>query len=705
MAFGISALVDNIANSVGGALSDLGFDVDGVPTDGSPKYPRSGKAIAPIINRFDDKTAFRRLILPYTFSVLDIKNPDSTISSNFGDFALPLAPQSISQEEDFAISIKPTQGGTTTTHSGNRYKVLSIKGTTGIAPFRGAAGVSRRNGEAILQPKDLKYKSGYEVFHHLRNYFRTYYETKKLEPLTKDLRLVFKNYKDGEFLIVELLKFKMDRQAGKPFLYDYDLQFKVLAHYDFTPDNRDGFLNQVDNLLDQANAALDLARGVMLRSQDILRQIESTYSAVVLEPLRQISLILKAARALPLVAADIGSRTLRNTMREADTVAVLLGVRSVQEAARTSGAPDPRIVNASLPRDIEDAVAANGTQVIDDLGEGLTALDLSEFPETTRQAVLDEQAELASTPRSFFVETLETLDRVKSNLEDFVGLGSDEFDELFDRTATLNADPAKVVTRAEYDLLNSFNQAKQAVQRIISTDRLFKSTYDTRIQDIITRFDNEIDLIANRAVRQVKLKKNDTLQRLAREYLGDSTRWGEIVEVNNLRPPYLTDDFNSTRSGVLKTGDNILIPVPQTSEFSQAPKGAENKLTAGLSEVERSLGVDLKVNEDFDLIISNSGDFELVAGANNMSQAVIIKMSYERGDVMRHPTLGVGLTPGRKFPALQDIKDDLIRTLLQDNRIERVDNLSLVQDNQELNVTFNIKVKQVDIPVPIQIRI
>ena len=32
-------------------------------------------------------------------------------------------------------------------------------------------------------------------------------------------RLVFKNYKDGEFLVVELMSFNMKRAAGRPFLY------------------------------------------------------------------------------------------------------------------------------------------------------------------------------------------------------------------------------------------------------------------------------------------------------------------------------------------------------------------------------------------------------------------------------------------------------------------------------------------------------
>ena len=706
MAFGVAELVNNIKDSVGGLLNDLGFDVGGVPTDGSPQYPRDKEFKNIQTDTAQTREGFRKLILPYTFDVIDIENPTSN-QNPFGPFELPLAPQQLTLDQSPAISIKPTQGGTTTTHSGVRYKMLMIKGTTGIAPFRGAGGVDRRTGEAILQPKKLKFKSGYEVFHHLNNYINTYYEYKKVQGArAANLRLVFKNYKDGQFLIIENLKFTMNRQAGRPFLYDYDLQFKVLAHFDFSsPAEDDNILNQIDNLLDDANRILDISRGVMLRSQDILRQIESTYNSVIIEPLRKISLILKAAQGIGLVAGDIGSRILRNTMRPADTQAILLNVQSAQTQAKVSPDVDSRLVNASLPRDIGDAVATSGTETIDNLGEGLMALDLSEFPEATRNEVLAEQEELANSPRSFFQDTLNDLDRVKANLEDFVNLGSSDYDALFGRVSTLNADPAKTVTDAELDLLSSFNQAKKAIQRMLSTDRLFKSQYDARIQDIVERFRNDITLIANTAVIQIELNKGDTLARLAQDYLGDSTRWGEIVEVNNLRPPYITSDFQSTDSGVLKVGDKILIPVPQQSGFSQVPKGAENKLTEGLTELEKSLGVDFKVDKNFDLVLSNSGDLELVAGADNMAQAVIIKLSYEKGDVMGHPTIGSGATPGKKFPPLQEIKDDLVRTLLQDNRIERVDGLSLTQDNSELSLNFNLKIKQVDIPIPISIKV
>lgn len=702
---GLDALVANITDSVGGLLNDLGFDGFGNKADGSPAYPKDA-AYKKFQNSLEDKTAFRKLNFPYTFAVVDIFNPGSK-STVFGDFELPLAPQTIKQTEPFAISIKPTQGGTVTTHSGNRYKDLIIQGTTGIAPFRGGGGVNRATGEGIFQPKKLKFKSGYEVFHHLRNWFRTYYEYKSQnKTLAEDLRLIWRNYKDGEFLIVELKSFETSRNAQNPFGYDYNLTFRVIAPFDFrSPDEATGIFADIDALVEDAKNKLDFARGVILRTQEILRQVESTYESIVIEPLRKIALIISALKSLPLVAADIGSNAINKTMRATDTIAVLTGLKDKQKDAKRGGDQDPRIVNAKLPADIESAVASTGTQNINSLGETLMAIDLAEFPAQTQDAVLAEQTALANSPRAFFEDILTELTRVKANAEDLFNVGSETYDALFDRTATLNADDAKVITDAEFDLLAAFSQAKSGISNLLATDILFKSDFDTRIQLAVDQFGQNISLQANTSVLKIILGAGDTLERLAAQYLNDSHRWGEIVEANNLKPPFITDDFTSTASGVLKIGDDILIPVPPTSTFSQVPKGPETNLIKDLDEVERSFGVDFKFDSNFDLILSNLNDFELVSGTDNVSQAIVLKLAYTPGDVIRHPMIGAGVIPGIKTPVVDIVKDDVIRSLLQDPRIERIDSITVELRNSTITLDLLLALKSVDIPVPIKILI
>ena len=147
---GIADLVNNIQGSIDGLISD----VTGKNNDKAiPNYYQGFAEYKWIQSQINTQN-WMQLPFPYTFSVIDIVNQDNK-ALDFGDFALPLAPQNINQSEEPALNIRPTQGGTSTNHGGNRYKTLTLQGTTGISPFRGQGGVVKKTGEAIFQPKEL----------------------------------------------------------------------------------------------------------------------------------------------------------------------------------------------------------------------------------------------------------------------------------------------------------------------------------------------------------------------------------------------------------------------------------------------------------------------------------------------------------------------------------------------------------------------
>lgn len=697
MALSITGLINNITNSVQnlvGALTGTKSSNGLYPEDDNTRAALS------TIN----KENWNHLPAPYSFAVFN-GNINEFRGTPFGEFQLPLAPGKINQTEHMAISIKNTQGGTVVSHSGNKYKTLQISGTTGLAPFRGAGGVQASNGEAIFQPNELKYKSGFEVFQQLRNYFRAYYEFKKnlRDPSVQALRLVFKNYKDGEFLIIELLDFQMDRQAPRSFLYDYNISFKVLGSLSFK--SKDDNLLEFEKKLQQAVQVIDFARGVFLRSQDILRQIEATYDATILEPLRKASMAIKAFQGIPSTAADMGNRIINKTMTETAALGLLIKISDLKAAAATGTGGSTLLENTALPNDLKAATKLNPAGAITDLNESIFLLDPEDFPQTAQDAFsLDLQASL-ELPRSFYESALEDLYRVKNNAEDFFGMGDSEYDAIFDRVATLEADVAKVITDEEFDLLDGFNQAIRGLQNILASDTLFKSSFDDRIQTIINSFDGQIVLQSLPAVQQIQMPKDTDLERLAQIYLNDSTRWVEIAELNDLRAPYVIQDISDTTSNVIHPNQTILIPASPRSGFSKLPNGKEITSGPDLTELEKSLGTDLKLTDKFDISLGNNGDLQIIRGAENVAQAVILKLGYEKGELMRAPDIGVGLGIGRKFPALSDVKESLVRSLTQDPRIDKVEKIALRQVNSSLELSFEIKIKQVDIPVPVVIKV
>lgn len=694
----VTGLVNSIQNTVQGIIDTV------QAKSGNGNYP-TDDSLKPVLSFPEgiDGSNWSKLVFPYTFSVVNVDANNQV--SPFGDFPLPLNPQSINQTEQFAVSIRPSQGGTVVTHSGNRYKILNIKGTTGIAPFRGAGGVLQSTGEAILQPKELKFKSGYEVFITLRNWFKAYYEYKKNNGRqASGLRLVFKNYKDGEFLVVELQSFTMDRQAGRPFLYDYSLEFKVISHLSFTKAESE-MAQVIENNLNLAIEKIDFARGVFLQSQEILRQIEGTYNTLILQPLTKIGLAVKAQQGIGTLAGDISARIMKETLSVSDVIEIASEVKKLQDENKTTGTLSPMLSEAYLPSDIPSAAAIQGADLILGLNGGLMELPSSYFPENTLNELQNEITASFNLPRSYYENLIVEMQRIRMNLEDFINLGSTFYDNLFNRQETLSAGPDKIETSNEYDVLNSLSESILAIRLILSTNDLFKSTYNDQIEDMIQRFDGRINLQKSDAANEYVVQSGITIEKLAQVELGDSSRWGEIVELNGLEYPYITDDLSYPNPNVAKPGTKIFIPAPNIYGFSALPEGKENNLTNGLSVLEKSLGVDLKIDENFDLALTSSGDFALVAGVENIGQQVPLKLSYEPGDLIRNPKIGANLLIGEKTPPIYDIKDGIVNSLLQDSRISDVLNLAITQSNSAYYISFEIKIKQVDIPIPIRLQI
>ena len=715
-------LSNNISASLDRTGVALGFTPGGGENDLSP-YPLS--FASSVNSNALDISNWNNLPQPYTFSVV---NRNGVPVSGFSDFELPLAPQNIMQTEMFAHSIKPTQGGTVVTHSGNKYKSLKISGTTGIAPFRGPGGVNRQTGEAYFTPGGLKFKSGYEVFIELRNYFKAYYEFKNTGQLDKNARMVWKNYKDGEFLVIELINFNMKRSAGRPFLYDYDIDCKVLRAFQFTPPET-SFLSDIENKINDAVTKIETARGAILGIQGAIRQVEATFNTTVLEPLRLITLTVKAFTGTLFTLGDVGTRIIRNTFALGGITALLAGLLESQNEQKRIGGGSLALANANLPTDPAAAAASLGAEAIVGLNELLLEVDVGDAPEATRNAINQEVAELV-LPRQFYTDTIAELSRVKDNFEDFVGLNSTTYDRIFGRTQTVAAETGRVVTNDEFDILNAFNLAITGIQDLISTSVLFRASYQDEIQTLLTAFNDSIELLAEPAVREVTLKVDQSLEQLALEYLADSLRWPEIAILNGLKPPYIcqaerfvsftrSDGTVITNSTLLTTaeramfnfsttaaspGDQILVPAPLIFGFGETPSGADISITRDLSQVEKNIGVDFRTNpESHDLVLTNSGDLQAIAGAGNMAQAIILRLTYEKGELINNPEIGVGLVIGTKAQDLNTIRDDITRSLLQDPRIEGISNFTLSRDGPELRIRFRANIKEVDQPVPIEL--
>jgi phage baseplate assembly protein W len=180
--------------------------------------------------------------------------------------------------------------------------------------------------------------------------------------------------------------------------------------------------------------------------------------------------------------------------------------------------------------------------------------------------------------------------------------------------------------------------------------------------------------------RVAETRRGDTLQRVAAREIGDAERWFELAFINNLRPPYLTDDSVAQTDGVLLTGSTLRIPASADYVPSHLdPKGV--------------FGSDLILTNGE--LIATSGDLNLVTGAPNLSQAIHHVVLTDLGDLVWHPRYGCGVHRllGQKADDIaQRLAAALVRrAVIADDRIQSatVDKLEINGDAIHVQIRAN----------------
>lgn len=186
-----------------------------------------------------------------------------------------------------------------------------------------------------------------------------------------------------------------------------------------------------------------------------------------------------------------------------------------------------------------------------------------------------------------------------------------------------------------------------------------------------------------RGVREITVRAGDTLE-------GIAVRAGVppelIVEVNDLRPPYLLPGGGP---GVLGPGDIVLVPEilggsgdvspTQVSSAGDAIYGVDLALDLRLLEREGVLDIADPIDED-------AGDAPLRGGVDNVAQGISVTIATERGSTVYVPDVGINRNVGRKgtlghvLLASTNLRD----AVLADDRIESIRRSAVVLDGDVL---------------------
>jgi len=631
-----------------------------------------------------------KLSLPYSFKVINNNRPlkPESAAEGYSEFKLHINPSDLQQDEQFSILITPTQGGIVVEHNGIIFKTLIISGTTGLHPFKGVGG-AQSSGKVIAGRSDLR--TGYEHFQELRNYFRAYAEEKKNKL---ELRLLFINRKDNEVFIVEPESFSLKRSASRGFLYDYTIQMRVLGAVEAEQTIADplpGMFQDFDNVISEVNEKLTIARGVMLKNQAILRNIEGNIAQTFLEPLRKATLATKALIGAIYSIYDMPS-SLANKLTAGSKAAYYNLIASLKREG------NPAFREVAIPKNIKREATKKYTN--DFLPpEAAEQVTLDFLNDDEKREFNEEVSSVKNSSREFYETLKEENQRIYDNASEAFGLGNEDYNAFTNRLQTFTPGEGRRPSDSESDVLGAFDTIDKALDYMVSTNLPFRNTLEENINQINTVFNKRIPVVIPGSVEEITIPFDTTLEDIASQYFNDPEKWIDIAVLNNLKPPYIQDAPTDPR--IKQPGDKLLLPQAEQAVDFDIPVTKDYPITAALTAAEKNLGVDIKLDKNFDLEFSNKGDFKLVAGADNAGQAVIINLTLERGDLKYHTDIGIGLAVGEKMTTVENVADQIREAILKDSRFERITNLSVNIEGNTVKMEVDLKIKWIQQPVPV----
>jgi hypothetical protein len=618
-------------------------------------------------------------------------------------FPLILPPESIMLEEPFSVEETETQmGGLFIEENGIIKRTLTIKGHTGFKPrllrssntnpLKSAARASLGaivSGSEIGKPdlksletvsysrklpiKVLAAISGHRHFQYLQDsIFRTYADLKKDPASAMGTSLRFHNPKDDEHWEVVPKKFILERDSSKNrFLYYYTIELTVVGpakevDFDYIEDKT--LLEQFTDVLRIVKKGLDLANGSV---QDLIRlqgEIRSSIS--------NISVIIDSVTAINSSIDDFvkGNKRLIDS-----THSVVLSTMDLIDSSLNTY---NKLFRSRKVKQLPEPVV----QTIRSLNKGL---------------------ELVAANPSIFSNTLVT-----------------KIEDIRKRQNRYNLSTERINNALNSESPTTFSELKR------------HGTGLTRGDALAINGELEIgnEVYQYTSIERIQIMSGDTLVSLAAKYMGNARLWQYIAIVNGLDYPFSNDVASydlSKRSDIhpfnnaLGIGDFILIPsnnTPLQSYIGTSIIGTAlteslenhlfginfaldpiyNKLNNTTIYTNNRVRYDIPVDKE-----KNNMDVKLVKGIPNLVQAIILRIIVEKGTALLYRKFGLNriVSLGFTLSDLENAKYRIRETILADTRINGIEDLELIQENDALVCNLTISAKGFNDAVPLRLTV
>jgi len=186
---------------------------------------------------------------------------------------------------------------------------------------------------------------------------------------------------------------------------------------------------------------------------------------------------------------------------------------------------------------------------------------------------------------------------------------------------------------------------------------------------------------------------DDTLQSIAKQNLGDESLWPYIAAVND----------GISNNDDLVPGEELFIPI------QVEPAEGQNKEQFILTEdaSRDPYGSDIRLDANGNLVIQENSDLALISGIENVKQAIDLRLNTEVGSLIKQSAYGITAQAGfaGTSMAIRYLKLSIRSTVIQDPRIQSVDNLIASLGKDVLHVSMNITPVGIETSIPISMSV
>jgi hypothetical protein len=518
-------------------------------------------------------------------------------------FQLPISPQQLTIQDNYAIKTTATLRGVMEEHSGVRFKIINAQGTMGIWPQRGsvtkpsttpnvlqsvfggtinaaqgvansisnviniASGNHPANKPTSIRPTASNSNTtGYYQALQLQQFLEQYAEAKK-DPKNASWRLVFDIPKQNQSYIVTPMVYNWQQNANKPLEFLYNFQLKAWRRIDLsqtvtpTPANNQPLS---PGILQRILGTLAAARQTMSGIQNLLAAVTSDIEAP-LNVLRQTVLFVKDLAGVVATSADLPDQIVKAYQSQISTSL------SILSSTIQSTITDPvtiKALNAILTADAvfegltQAAVAGGQLGTISATSYTLAPANaifaqpaayytlLDQVPVTSLSLTTVQQNEvnqLITTASQTTVATLKqyraTILKLALQLSNIFGTGSAYYNSLYNLPPVATNNLPIPITLDNYAILDSLYEVMASLDILTATTQVDDNNIQTAMEFVAGLAANAgIEFNETTSKIMVPVPRSLSIEQISARYLSDPQRWLEIVTLNDLREPYIDEN-------------------------------------------------------------------------------------------------------------------------------------------------------------------